>query len=88
LQALEILLNVDQSESIPFVTSSAGVVIGSDSRSQIFHENNGVFVPTGFETNIALSLVSIIDPSFYLNFISTQSINIQKMAKRELLTLE
>ncbi|XP_053403217.1 degenerin unc-8-like [Mercenaria mercenaria] len=56
--ALELLLNVDQRESIPLVTSSAGVVVGTDAESWYFHENHGVFIPTGFETNIALSSVS------------------------------
>ncbi|XP_052762258.1 amiloride-sensitive sodium channel subunit beta-like [Mya arenaria] len=59
---LEILLNVDQEQSIPFVTSSTGVLVIP---SHVFHDhvetNQGIFVPIGFEANVALRKECIKD---------------------------
>ncbi|XP_052784760.1 acid-sensing ion channel 5-like [Mya arenaria] len=52
---LELLLNVDQAETVPFVTSSSGVlIIPSDRFNDYIDVNKGVFVPTGFEASVAL----------------------------------
>lgn len=51
-------MNVNQADSVPFVASSAGVIIGIEAESQAFHPENGIFIPTGFEANIALTHVS------------------------------
>ncbi|XP_052762264.1 acid-sensing ion channel 5-like [Mya arenaria] len=56
---LEMLLNVDQEQSIPFVTSSTGVlVIPSHEYHDHVETNQGIFVPTGFEANVALRKTS------------------------------
>ncbi|XP_052217779.1 degenerin-like protein asic-2 isoform X2 [Dreissena polymorpha] len=53
---LELLLNVDQFESVPFVTSSSGVVIAPlYDVGEYLDANAGVFVPTGFQADIAVS---------------------------------
>ena len=58
VSGLELLINVDQADSVPFVTSTGGIVItASSSDSTYFDKDNGIFVPTGFEANIALKKV-------------------------------
>jgi len=53
------LLNVDQLESVPSVTSTTGVVIVADPGDIEFIDfDSGTYVPTGFQTNIAISKVN------------------------------
>jgi len=53
------LLNVNQFESVPFVTSTSGVVIVTDPGDVEFIDfDRGTYVPTGFQTNIAISKVT------------------------------
>jgi len=52
------LLNVDQYQSVPYVSSTTGVVIVADPGDVEFIDfDRGTYVPTGFETNIAISKV-------------------------------
>ena len=60
--ALELLLNVNQNEGIPFVTSSAGVAISvrsSTDNSEHFNIDGSIFLPTGFEASVALKKVGL-----------------------------
>ncbi|KAH3810276.1 hypothetical protein DPMN_138666 [Dreissena polymorpha] len=53
---LELLLNVDRDQSIHLVTSSDGVLICPlHDVSEYLDADSGVFVPTGFQANIAVS---------------------------------
>ncbi|KAL4220306.1 Amiloride-sensitive sodium channel subunit [Mactra antiquata] len=56
--ALELLLNVEQSDFVPFVTSSPGVAIGihhPEENITFFDVDESIFVPTGFEASISLT---------------------------------
>ncbi|XP_052221907.1 acid-sensing ion channel 5-like [Dreissena polymorpha] len=53
---LELLLNIDQLQSVPFVTSESGVLICPlYDVGKYLDANAGVFVPTGFQADIAVS---------------------------------
>lgn len=51
------ILNVNQNEYVPFVTEAAGVRIKIHDPQRIAFLNNGHTLPTGFEIDVALSLV-------------------------------
>lgn len=58
---LELLLNVDQFESVPYVDSSSGVVICPlHDVGEYLDAHARVFVPTGFQANIAVLKVCLI----------------------------
>ena len=58
LIGLEVLLNVDQRGNVPFVTSSSGAVIAPlYNIGEYLDANSLVYVPPGFQANIAVSKV-------------------------------
>ncbi|XP_052087225.1 acid-sensing ion channel 2-like [Mytilus californianus] len=55
LFALQLLINVNQSDYVPYITSEAGIRLSiHEHGSQPFLENNGFSVATGFRTDVSL----------------------------------
>ncbi|XP_063404327.1 amiloride-sensitive sodium channel subunit beta-like [Mytilus trossulus] len=54
--ALQLLINVNQSDYVPYIASEAGIRLSiHEHDSQPFLENNGFSVATGFRTDVSLS---------------------------------
>ena len=56
---LELILNVNQLDGVPFVTSSAGVIlaVSDNEHRRVNPKTDGIKIPTGFETNVILNMV-------------------------------
>ena len=55
------ILNAEQEEYLPFITDSAGLIVNIHSPdSKPWSHEHGVFISPGFNTEIAVEIVSIM----------------------------
>ena len=65
-QGLTMILNAEQEEYLPFITDSAGLIVNIHSPdSQPWAREHGIIISPGFNTEIAVKIVSYFPTSLW-----------------------